>query len=483
MEERLSSGIEGLDEILHGGFLRGRAYLVRGGPGTGKTTLGWYFLRSGVDAGEPVLLISLGEPVDQMRHNAARLGLDLGPVETLDLAPTPEYFVQVESYDIFTPAEVELEPTTKTIVDTVNRVGPRRVFVDSMTQLRYFSRDPFQYRKQVLSFLRFLIEKGATVLFTSEGSLEAPDTDLQFLADGVIDLELRGRERTLEVTKFRGSSFEPGRHCFRLDEQGMRVFPRLVPEAFGRKFAHERVSSGIPELDAMLGGGIVRGTVTLISGPSGVGKTTVGLHFLTEAARRGERAAHYLFEEDTTTALAHGEAVGLHLRELVDGGRLRLMYVEPLRYTPDEFARIVRHDVEEGDVRTVMIDSMASYRLAMRGEDPAAHLHALCRYLTNMGVTVLVVDELTRVTGDFQVSELGLSFVGDAVIFLRYLEIGGELRRAIGVLKMRYSDFEKTLREFAITEQGVRVGPPLHGLRGILTGTPELQDPGKPRPA
>jgi circadian clock protein KaiC len=474
MKERLSSGIEGLDEVLWGGFWAGRSYLLRGGPGTGKTTLGWYFLRAGVDAGEPVLLISLGEPVDQMREHAAEIGIDLGPVHMLDLAPTPEYFVQVESYDIFSPAEVELQPTTKLIVDTVERVRPKRIFVDSMTQLRYFSRDPFQYRKQVLSFLRFLTESGGTVLFTSEGSAEAPDTDLQFLADGVIHLEIVGRERSLEVIKFRGSGFEPGKHAFRLDATGLHVFPRLVPEAFRREFVPERVSSGIPELDGMLHGGIARGTVTLISGPSGVGKTTLGLYFLVEAARKGMRCVHYLFEEDDATVLAHCRSIGLDLEPLLREGRIRLVNVEPLRYAGDEFARLVRQEVETGDVRMVMIDSMPSYRLVIRGEDLAGHLRALCKYLTNMGVTVLLVDEVTHLTGDFRASEYGLSFVGDAVIFLRYFEVQGQLRRALGVLKMRYSDFEKTLREFEITERGIRIGLPPQDLQGILTGTPEV---------
>lgn len=476
MEDRLSTGIAGLDEILHGGFLPRRAYLVRGGPGTGKTTLGWHFLKAGRDGGESTLLISLGEPVEQMFEHASRMGIDLSGVEALDLAPTPEYFVQVESYDIFSPSEVELEPTTRKIVETIEAVRPRRVFIDSMTQLRYLSTDTFQYRKQVLSFLRYLMEQGATVLFTSEGSLEAPDTDLQFLSDGIINLVLEGAERYLEVLKFRGSDFEPGRHSFRLDAEGFQVFPRLVPEAFAREFTEEQLSSGIDELDELLNGGIERGTVTLISGPAGVGKTMLGMHFLIRAAERGERAAHFLFEEDAVSLAERCKRVGMNVDELVKKDRLRLIYVEPLRYSPDEFARLVRRQVEEGEVRIAFIDSTAGYRLAIRGEDLVPHLHALCKYLTNMGVTVFLSDEVGQVTGDFRVSEHHASFLGDTVIFLRYLEIRGELRRAIGVLKKRRSDFEKTLREFEITGRGIRIGEPLRELRGILTGTPYWQD-------
>lgn len=474
VEKRVSTGITGLDEVLHGGLIPGRAYLVRGGPGTGKTTLGLHFLTAGAANGEKVLFITLGEPEAVLRKNAEAMGFDLSGVSFLDLSPTPEFFAQVETYDIFSPAEVEREPTTRKIVEQVEKLNPSRVFIDAMTQFRYLATDPFQYRKQVLSFLRFLVERGTTVLFTSEGSAEAPDADLQFLSDGVIHLEFAPEGRILCVSKFRGSDFLSGRHAMQLSSKGMEVFPKLVPEVYRREFVPETISSGVPELDEMLHGGLERGTITIITGPSGVGKTTLGLQFMKEAAGRGERSVVYIFEEGVETLLARCEAINIPVRVMMERGTLSVARIEPLRYAPDEFARWVRREVEEEGSRIVMIDSIAGYRLSLRGEDLVAHLHALCKYLANMGVTTLLINEVEHITGEFRATEVGISYLADNILFLRFLEMHGELRKAIGVLKKRLSDFDKTLREFQITRYGIKVGKPLTELRGILSGTPEL---------
>jgi circadian clock protein KaiC len=304
---RLSSGIAGYDEILLGGFLPNRAYLIRGGPGTGKTILGLHYLTAGAAQGESSLFISLGEPVDEIRRNAEQLGFNLKGIDFLDLSPTPEFFAEVQAYDIFAPAEVEREPTTKKITDAVESLKPKRVFADSMTQFRYLATDQFQFRKQVLSFLRFLIEQGATVLFTSESTPTTPDDDLQFLADGVTTLDSTPEGRGLLVTKYRGSNYSSGRHALRITGRGIDVFPRLVPQVHKREFVPEMIPSGVPELDELLHGGIARGTITLISGPSGVGKTTLGTQFMKEAAGRGERSVIYTFDESYDTIITRAE--------------------------------------------------------------------------------------------------------------------------------------------------------------------------------
>ncbi len=474
---RLSTGVQGLDEVLEGGYIPGRAYLVRGGPGTGKTILGLHFLTAGIANGEKVLFITLGEPEIEIRKNAASMGFDLQGVVFLDLTPTPEFFAQVETYDIFSPAEVERVPTTSKIVEEVEKLQPNRVFIDAMTQFRYLAADPFQYRKQVLSFLRFLVQHGSTVLFTSEGSVEAPDDDLQFLSDGVIHLEFTPEGRTISVTKLRGSNFLAGRHSMLLSSKGMEVLPKLTPIEYRREFVTGTISSGVPELDELLHGGLERGTVTIISGPSGVGKTTLGLVFMKEAAGRGERSVVYTFEEGEEILMARCEAINIPVHAMREQGTLSVVKFEPLRYTPDEFASRVRCEVEKERSRIVMIDSVAGYRLSLRGEDLVSHLHALCKYLANMGVTTLLVNEVEYITGDFRATEAGISYLADNIIFLRYLEMEGEMRKAIGVLKKRLSDFEKTLREFQITRYGVKVGKPLTGLRGILSGTPEWVTP------
>ncbi len=476
-ENRLSSGVSGLDEVLHGGLIPGRAYLVRGGPGAGKTTLGLHFLAAGAAAGENVLFITLGEPVEQVRRNAERLGFDLTAIHFLDLTPSSEFFTEVESYDIFSPAEVERVPLTEKIVQAVETHQPRRVFLDAMTQFRYLASDPYQFRQQVLSFLRFLTDRGAAILFTSESSPEAPDDDLQFMADGIIHLNYAPEGRTLNVTKMRGSGFIPGNHNFTLGASGMTVYPRLIPEAVHRPFSADQISSGVPELDELLGGGIERGTITLLSGPSGAGKTTLGMQFMKEAAGRGERSVVYTFEEEVEIILRRCDAVNIPARAMLEKGTLDIVKVEPLQYTPGEFAQLVRRDVEQKGTRLVMLDSVSGYKLSLRGQNLTAELHAVSKYLQNMGVVVLLVSEVSEITGDFRPTDENISYLGDNIVFLRYLEINGQLRKAIGVLKKRLSNFERTLREIEITRYGIKVGEPLSNLRGILSGTPEWVKP------
>lgn len=450
---------------------------MRGGPGTGKTTLGLHFLLAGVALGEKALLITLESAESQLREDAAALGMDLSGIDILDLSPTREFFANNQSYDIFSLADVERDPTTKRIIETIEKMRPQRVFVDAVTTLRYMASDGFHFRRQVLSFVRYLVEHGATVLLSSEPTESVPDDDLRFMSDGIIDLGISPAHgvlrRTLSVAKLRGSDFEGGEHSMRLMEHGMEVYPRLVPGSHEKIFQPDLMPSGIAEVDEMLCGGIERGTITILSGPSGVGKTTLGIQFMKEAANRGERTVVYAFEEQLNTLLHRCDAIGLPVRGMVDGGMLSIVEVEALRFSPAEFALMVRREVEENNARIVMIDGIAGYQLTLAGDDLVVHLHALGRYLKNMGVTVVLINETNSITGDFRATETQISYLCDNLVFLRYLEIGGELRKAIGVLKKRLGDFAKTLREIEITCDGIRVGEPLSGLRGVLTGTPD----------
>ncbi len=470
---RVSTGVDGLNEVLSGGLLGGRTYLLSGPPGSGKTTLGWHYLIAGIEAGEPVLYISFAEPEAELRANAARSGFDAEAVEMLDLSPAAELFAKSETYDIFSAREVETEPTTARIIETIQQVGPRRVFVDSMTHLRHLSTDAYQFRRQALSFLRFVSELGASVMATSESTPETPDDDLRFITDGVIEVGFGTRGRELSVSKFRGSDYRAGRHALTLSATGASVFPRLIPESHSRPFLAELLPSGLPLLDKLLHGGIERGTVTLISGPTGVGKTTLGVQFLVEAASRGERSVLYTFDERADTVIGRCHAVGIPVRRMIADESLSVVELEALRYGPDEFANIVRRDVEDRGTRIVMIDSVSGYRMSV-SDGLAERIHALGRYLQNIGVTLILVDELRGVTA-FRVTEVGISYLADNVVFLRYLErvVDGtvELRKGIGVLKKRLSDFEKGVREFTITRDGVRIGEPLR-LNSILAHLP-----------
>jgi circadian clock protein KaiC len=278
----------------------------------------------------------------------------------------------------------------------------------------------------------------------------------------------------LSITKFRGSGFRGGTHSMRLGAHGVAVFPRLVPERQRQDFVAEPLASGVPELDELLHGGLERGTTTIITGPTGVGKTTLGIQFIKEAAGRGEQSVVYTFEEGQQTLLNRCESINIPIRAMLERSTLGVSQIEPLQYTPDEFARLVRREVEERQRRIVMLDSIAGFSLSMQGRDLGTHLHAFTMYLKSVGVTVILINEIGDITGEFRATEDRISYLADNIMFLRYLEVRGEMRKAIGVLKKRAGNFEKTLREIEITRYGLKVGKPLTGLRGILSGTPEL---------
>ncbi|MGQ4554641.1 ATPase domain-containing protein [Halobellus sp. GM3] len=218
-----------------------------------------------------------------------------------------------------------------------------------------------------------------------------------------------------------------------------------------------------------------RGTTTVISGPTGVGKTTIGAHFMKEAAERGERSVIYLFEEDGATFRERSNAIGVPVEEMEARGTLNIEEMEPLTVSPQQFAARVREEVESNDTEVVMIDGIRGYRVAVRGEetDLTRELHSLGRYLKNMGVTVILVDETSGVTGEFSATDSGLSYLADNILFLRHVEHRGRLRKVGGVLKKRTSSFDRSLREVKITERGLEIGALPAGLRGVLTGTPE----------
>jgi len=446
---------------------------VCGGPGHGKTTLGAHFLRAGHQAGEACLFISLSERPKQLIADMKLRGIDLSGIEVLDLRPRSGDLAQTPStYSIFDPGASQGPSVTKKIVETVERLKPTRVFLDSLTHIRYLNSDALAYRKQTAALLSYLHEQGCTVLGTAEASRENPDEDLQYLCDGIIALQ-REPERCIKVTKFRGSAFEDGEHGLRLTDRGMEIYPRLVPGGHDKDFPFELYPSGVPRLDKLLNGGFERGTVSILTGPSGVGKTTLAFQFMKEAAGRGDRSVAYVFEERLSILKKRCESVGMPLSRMEQSGTLAIERVEPLRYAPDEFAARVRAEVEENDARIVMIDSVAGYRLSMRGRSLEAPLFALTKYLQNVGVTVLLTNEVEAVTGEFSATGAGLSYMADTVVFLRYLELRGELIKAIGVLKKRLSDFEKSMRRLEIGRFGIEVGEPLSHLRGILTGVPE----------
>ena len=479
LPERLSTGVSGLDEILTGGLVPERSYMVRGRAGSGKTILSFHFLDAGVANGETGLFVNLEEDVRDLAANAAALGFDTDAIEFLDLSPSADVFTEDQSYEVFSPSEVEQAPLTEQIIEGVTEADPDRVVVDPLTQLRFLMSDDYQFRKQVVGFMRFLKDRNATVMFTVQDTERNPTDDLEFITDGTIVLGTEEHGKTLAVPKLRGSSTLSGDHAYRITDAGIKAYPALQPGRHTGEFDIEQISSGIPEIDELLNGGIERGTVTIVSGPTGVGKTTLGTQFMKEAAGRGERSVIYLFEETRETFLTRSQAINIPVSEMVDKGTLRVEEVEALEHSPQEFARMVRDDVEHDDADIVMVDGISGYRLTLRGEEGLMlqQMHALGRYLKNMGVTALFLDETRSIAGEFQATMENISYLADNIVFLRHLEVRGEMRKAIGVLKKRTSDFERTIREFQITEHGVMVGEPMSNMRGILSGNPELFDP------
>lgn len=430
LDQRFSTGVSGMDEILKGGLIKERAYLARGGPGLGKTTLGLHFLTAG-SKNEPTLFIGFQEPEAQIEANAAAVRLDVSRVSFLSLIPDAEFFTDQQGYDVFASADVEQEPLAAAIVQAVDRLAPKRVFVDSLTQLRFLSADAFQYRKQVMSFLRFLTQRGATVLFSSESSPETPDDDLQFMADGVIHCEAGQNGPAVRVSKFRGSGFVPGRHHMRLSASGMQVFPRLVPPR--TRIApdqHKVWSSGSKKIDTILHGGLEAGTISLLTGPAGVGKSTLAAQFAAEAGRRGSRSALFLFEEDRNIFLRRTVNLDMGLDRLVGDRTVTLEQVEPMRYLADEFTAEVLRQIEEDRVELVILDSVAGFALTLGGEEVEERLHSFATTLARMGLTVILINETQAVTGqEFQATEKGISYISDNVLFLRYMEINGGLKK------------------------------------------------------
>ncbi len=477
LTQRVPTGVDGLDMILNGGLIPQRSYLVRGGPGQGKTTLGLHFLAA-AEPDEPTLFVGFQEPEEEVRANAEAMGLDIGSLHFLTLTPDERFFADRQSYDVFASADVEQEPLAEAIVETVERLQPKRVFIDPLTQLRFLTADTFQYRKQVMSFLRYLTRQQSTVLFSSECGPDLPDDDLQFMADGVINVEGGAAGAAISVSKLRGSDFLRGTHHMRLGDSGLRVFPRMMPPAVKLTESIMRQwRSGSKNLDAMLHGGLEAGTITLITGPVGIGKSTLAAQFSAEAAKRDHKVGIYLFEEERETYLRRARALGIELDKPRKAERVIIEQIEPLRYLADEFAARVRQQVEEHELELVVLDSVAGFEMTLQGEGVAARLHTIAKTLSRLGVTVILVNETQVVAGQqFRPTEKGISYLSDNVLFLRYIEREGTLERTIGILKKRLSGFENTLRRYEIGKGGLRVADPIHGMHGLLTGIPTPQE-------
>lgn len=476
---RISTGNSGLDTILRGGLPTNRLYLIEGAPGSGKTTLALQFLLQGRANDEATLYITLSETSEELRVVADSHGWNLDGVHLFELASADEVLGGGHDQSILHSWEIELGGTIQLIKDEVERIKPRRVVFDSLSEMRLLAQDPLRYRRQILLLKQFFAGLNTTVILVDDLSGGERDDHLHSLCHGVITLErlaldFGAARRRLIVQKLRGVDFVSGYHDFVIRKGGLDIFYRLTAAAHHSAFIGEPLPSGVQELDNMLGGGPPRGTSTLITGPAGSGKTTLALQYLAAACGRGEKCVIYEFDERIGTLILRANAFGIDLQALIDSGLMAVRQIDPAGIAPGEFAAMVRSEVEDNGARVVLIDSLNGYLAAMAQEQQLIlQLHELLSYLSHAGIATFVINPQQGFFGTMQTNELNVSYVSDVVILLRFFEAEGRIRKAISIVKNRSGAHEDTIRELRIDQQGIRVGAVLSSFKGVLTGTPE----------
>jgi circadian clock protein KaiC len=475
----VATGIAGLDTILEGGLTPHRLYLVEGMPGAGKTTMALQFLREGVRKGEAVLYVTLSETEAELREVAASHGWSLEGIHIHELFSMGDQLDPDEQYTMFHPSEVELGKVTQDILKEVERLQPQRVVFDSLSEIRLLAGSMLRFRRQILALKQYFAGRRATVLLLDESQHTEPGLNAHTIVHGVVSLdqlrpEFGGDRRRMRVTKMRGRPFHSGFHDYEIETGGVQVFPRLVAAEHRRQVEAGTLHSGLPELDTLLGGGIERGTSTLLLGAAGTGKSSLATHFVMQAASRGEASAVFLFEESEHALRTRSAGLGLDLDARIADGTIMVQPVDPSELSPGEFFHIVRDAVERRGARVVVIDSLNGYLNAMPGERYLiTQLHELLSYLGQMGVSSFLLNAQQGLIGSMS-STLDVSYLADTVVLLRYFEAGAAVHTAVSVLKKRTSAHERTLRELFIGPAGIRIGEPLRNFRGVLTGVPQV---------
>src|SRR5438309_584706 len=474
-----ATGIEGLDRILNGGFPRNHVYLVQGDPGVGKTTLSLQFLLEGARAGEKGLYITMSESENDLRAVAKAHGWDLAGIQICEQLVGENELSEQDS-TIFQAAEIELGPAIRTMLDEIERVKPDRVVLDSLSEIRLLAQSSLRYRKQILALKQFFDRRKITALLLDDRTSDVKDMQLQSVPHGVLELErftptYGTSRRRLQIVKVRGLQFRAGYHDFNIVPGGVVVYPRLVAAESRTRLTQTFASSGIRDLDTLLGGGLDRGTSTLIMGPAGGGKSALATQYVVAAAERGEKAAFFTFDESLTTLFNRSDAIGFGLSDLVAAGKIMVQQIDPAELQPGEFAHLVRDAVERDGARVVVIDSINGYLNAMPEERYLLlHLHELLAFLGQHGVATILVYAQHGLLGSNMVSTVDISYLADCVVLVRYFEAHGEVRKAISVIKKRSGPHETAIRQLKITSGGLAIGKPLKQFRGVLSGVPVL---------
>ena len=475
--ERLSIGVQGLDQVLLGGLNPNRIYLLEGDPGTGKTTLALQFMLEGARAGEKCLYITLSETAEELRAVAHSHGWSLDPITIFELTPPEANFSADQYYTLLHPSEVELSETIKLILDRIEALQPDRVAFDSLAEIRLLAQDPLRYRRQVLALKQFFAGRRSTALLLDDLTSRSHELQVHSITHGVIVLERLVREygaerRRIQVTKMRGASFRGGYHDVVIATGGLSVFPRISIADDPGVLGGRQVSSGVPALDALLGDGAHRGTSMLLVGPAGTGKSSLSTQYALAALNRGEFAAIYTFDESRGTLIERSNGLGMRLERHLESGRLVIEAVNAAELSPGSFAHRVRERVDKNPQGVVVIDSLNSYLNAMPAEQfLVMQMHELLAYLNSKGILSILVMAQHGLIGHMQ-SPIDVSYLTDTVVLLRYFEFRGSVKKAISVVKKRSGAHEETIREFRLGPSGVVVGPPLSEFQGVLTGVP-----------
>lgn len=480
--EKFFTGIPELDVVLRGGLPRHRIHLLEGRPGTGKTTISLRFLMEGAKRGEKCLYIALSETERELRATARSHNWSLDGIDICEIIPVEASLEDQQS--VLFVSEVELGKTIKLITDSIEKYNPSLVVIDTVSEIRLLAEEPMRYRRQIIALKQFLLGRDATVLLLDDLTDAPRIYDLESTAHGVILLEQRERSfgsvrRRMRVIKMRGADFQSGWHDFAIIKEDVLVFPSLIADEHRREYKRESMSSKIPELDELLGGGLVRGDSALVLGPSGVGKTSFALQYVNAAVTRNERVAYFSFDESSATLLERATGLSMAISDAIEHKSVHWERINPSRISPGEFIWKVRRQVEDHNISIVVVDSLNSYMETMHEEQALMlQMHELLSYLGNMGVLCLLIIGQNGLTEDVR-DPLDISFITDTIILLRFYEAAGEVHKAISVVKKRPGPHEMTIRKYTLGDSGVQVGPQLFNFEGVLTGTPRFVERSK----